>query len=180
MEFKVKAKEVMTSPVVCIESEKSVFETAKLMKQKRIGTVVITINKRPVGITTEKDIITRVVAEGKDAKKVDVGQIMTAPIMVADAGSDVNEIAKKMAEKRVRRVPIVEKGKIVGMITERDILKSEPGLVDTMKEMLHVEEDKGALLDEGPLTGVCDECDEYSEALESKGGRYLCPQCRGE
>ena len=180
MEYKVKAKDVMTSPVVSIESTKNVFETAKLMKSKKIGTIIVTIKNRPIGIATEKDIITRLVAEGKDAKKVKIGAIMTAPIMVADSGSDVNEIAKKMAEKRVRRVPIVEKGKIVGMITERDILKSEPALVDTMKEMLHVDEDKGASLEEGPLTGICDECDDYSEALELKGGRYLCPECRGE
>jgi len=180
MEYKLKAKDVMTSPVVSIESDKTVFETAKIMKQKRIGTVVITIKKKPAGIATEKDIVMRLVAEGKDPKKVKIGQIMTAPIMVANADSDMNEIAKKMAEKRVRRVPIVDKGKIVGMITERDILKSEPALVDAMKEMLEVREEKGVETEEGPLTGICEECDEYSDLLTLSAGRYLCPECRGE
>jgi predicted transcriptional regulator len=180
MEYKLTAKEVMSSPVVSADSSKSVFETAKLMKTQKIGTVVVTMKNRPVGIATEKDIVIRLVAEGKDPNKVKIGDIMTAPIMVASSDSDMNDIAKKMAEKRVRRVPIVENGKIVGIITERDILKSEPALIDAMKEVVQIRGESGALTETGPMVGICEECDEYNETLMLKEGRYLCPECRGE
>ncbi len=180
MEYKLTAKDVMTSPVISIESDKTVFETAKLMKQKKIGTVVVTSKNKPLGIITEKDIVMKLVAEGNDPKKVKIKDIMTTPIMVADVNSDMNEIAKKMAEKRVRRVPIVDKGRIVGIITERDVLRAEPALVDAMKEGLDIKGEPGVPSEEGPLTGICEECDEYSDVLMFSGGRYLCPECRGE
>jgi malate dehydrogenase (oxaloacetate-decarboxylating) len=103
MRYKLTAKDAMSSPVASIESNKSVFDAAKLMKQKNIGTIVITIHKRPVGIATEKDIVQRLVAEGKDPQKVEIGQIMTAPLMVASPNSDLNEIAKKIEEARKNR-----------------------------------------------------------------------------
>ena len=181
MEYKLIAKDVMSSPVISVDVKKSVFETAKLMKQKKIGNVLITMKDKPVGIATEKDIVIRLVAEGKNPKSVEIGEIMTAPIMVASVDSDMNEIAKKMAERGVRRVPVVNKGRIVGIITERDILKAEPALIDAMKEVVEIRGESGALPETtGPLVGICEDCDEYSESLMLKDGRYLCPECRGE
>jgi CBS domain-containing protein len=180
MEYKLNAKDVMSSPVITVESDRTVFETAKLMKKEKIGTVVITMKNRPVGIATEKDIVIRIIAEGKDPNSVEIGRIMTAPIMVAAVDSDMNEIAKKMAERGVRRVPIVNKGRIVGMITERDILRAEPALIDVMKEIIKIRGGSGAAPETGPLVGICEECDEYSESLMFKEGRHLCPECRGE
>lgn len=178
MRYKLTAKDAMSSPVTAIESNKSVFEAAKLMKQKNIGTIVITMQKRPVGIVTEKDVVQRLVAEGKDPQKVEIGQIMTAPLMVASPKSDLNEIAKKMAEKGVRRVPIVDKGTIVGIVTERDVLKQEPQLIDAMREVVGM---RGETVEsQEPMVGICEECDNYSESLRLEEGRYLCPECRGE
>ena len=179
MRFKLVAKDAMSSPVTSIDSENPVFEAAKLMKQKNIGTIVITLQNRPVGIVTEKDIVQRLVADGKDPQKVKIGQIMTAPLMVASPESDLNEIAKKMADKGVRRVPIVDKGKIIGIVTERDVLKQEPQLIDAMKEVVGI---RGGDLTEAqePLVGICEECDNYSETLRVEQGRFLCAECRGE
>jgi len=172
------AKDVMSSPVLSIDSDKPVFEAAKMMKQKKIGTLMVTLKSKPIGILTEKDVVVRLVAMGNDPKKIKVGQIMTAPLMVATADSDLNEIAKKMADRGVRRVPIVSKGKIVGIITERDILRNEPQLLDAMKEIIEARGETTSESEE-PMVGICEDCDTYSENLQLDEGRYLCPECRG-
>lgn len=120
-----KAKEIMVTDIAIIEPEKSVVEAAKIMKERKIGSLVVIEGSKPIGIITERDIIRKLVAEGKDAKIVKVKELMSYPLITANPDDDVEVLAKRMAVNEIRRLPIINKdGNLVGIITATDIAKS--------------------------------------------------------
>jgi len=97
-------------------------DVAALMSKKRIGSVLIKTDKG-VGILTERDITGKIVAAAKDPKKVSAEDIMTCPAKTIDADADIYEACKLFSENNFRRLPVVEKGQIVGVVTTRDIVR---------------------------------------------------------
>jgi CBS domain-containing protein len=94
----VKVRELMTESLVSVESEETVTEAGKLMSQRGISSVLVERQGEILGIITDRDIITRVVAKGLDAKKVGVTQVMTSPLITIEDYATLDEAAKKMAE----------------------------------------------------------------------------------
>ena len=110
--------------LVTASSSATVLEVAKLMKKKAIGSVVIKNGDNLLGILTERDIMTKIVAEYKDPTKVNVRSVMASPILTIDADSEISEASKKMEKHNIRRLLVKENDKIVGIITLRDVTKS--------------------------------------------------------
>ncbi len=119
-----KVKDYMTKPVKTIKGTATMAEAAKLMRKNRIGCLVVVDRDKPVGIITERDIAYKVVAEEKslDTKVKDA---MTKDLKTIDGEKTLREAAKLMASHLVRRLPVVEKGKLVGIITIDDIMRAE-------------------------------------------------------
>jgi len=117
-------KNVMTKPVITIDKDNSVFAAAKAMSKKGIGSIVVTDNGKPVGITTERDILQGVVAKGLDASKVKMDDIMSKPLMTINGNMPIINAIRIMEKNKVRRLLVIEKGKIVGIVTQRDLLRA--------------------------------------------------------
>mgnify|MGYP001041899366 CR=1 FL=1 len=117
-------KNVMTKPVITIDKDNSAFEAAKAMSKKGIGSIVVTDNGKPVGITTERDILQGVVAKGLDASKVKMDDIMSKPLMTINGNMPIINAIRIMEKNKVRRLLVIEKGKIVGIVTQRDLLRA--------------------------------------------------------
>ena len=115
-------REFMTKDVVTIDAQKSVFEAAELMVQRDIGDLVVCDGEKPVGIITERDFVRRVVAK-KMPLDCKVSEIMSAPLWVVYADNSLNEAARKMVARKVRRLPVLEKNTLVGIITATDFAK---------------------------------------------------------
>lgn len=111
--------------VATVDRETSVLDAAKLMNTHRIGAVVITHGDRVVGIFTERDILNRIVAAGKDPASTAVGEVMTEPMACAHRDTKLAECRGVMTSKRIRHLPVVEDGKLYGMISSGDILAHE-------------------------------------------------------
>lgn len=116
-------KNVMAKPVITIDKDSSVHEVAKIMSEKGIGCIVVTDNDAPVGMTTERDILRRVVAKGLDAFKIKIYEIMSKPLITINGSMPIVNAIRVMEKNNVRRLPIVEKGKLVGIVTQRDLLR---------------------------------------------------------
>ena len=116
-------KNVMAKPVITIDKNGSVYEAAKTMSEKGIGCVVVTENGKPVGIATERDILQRVVAKDLDASKVMMKDIMTKPLITINGNMPIINAIRVMEKNNVRRLLIVEKGRLVGIVTQRDLLR---------------------------------------------------------
>lgn len=116
-------KNVMAKPVITIDKDSSVYEVAKIMSEKSIGCIVVTDNNAPVGIATERDILRRVVAKGLDASKIKMNEIMSKPLITINGGMPIINAIRVMEKNNVRRLLIVEKEKLIGIVTQRDLLR---------------------------------------------------------
>jgi CBS domain-containing protein len=120
-ETEVKIDDFMTKKVVTTDEETSVIDTAKIMGQQRIGSVIITHQGEPYGIFTERDLLTGFLAKTREMF-TEVGPECSQPLSVIPTGTSVHRAAAAMALKHIRRLPVVEDGKIVGIITARDLV----------------------------------------------------------
>jgi CBS domain-containing protein len=114
-------KEIMHQHTI-VSQELSVKEVAGIMSDKKIGSVLVATANGP-GMLTERDMLTKLVSKGKDSAKMKAKDIMTFPIKTINADADVYEACNIFTENSFRRLPVVEKGKVVGIITTRDIAK---------------------------------------------------------
>ena len=113
------------SEVATIDADRSVVDAAQEMNRRRIGSLVVMKGQRVVGIFTERDILVRVVAERRDPEKTMVSEVMTAPVVCCVPETDLAECRAIVTTRRIRHIPIVVAGKLVGIVTSGDILARE-------------------------------------------------------
>lgn len=116
-----KAKNIMTKQIVTVKKDDSVSIAAQKMQQTGVGTVAVEDAGRIMGIITDRDIVVRNVATNQAAGQVKCGDIMSKNVATATPETGVDEIAQIMSSRQVKRVPIVEQNKIVGMISLADL-----------------------------------------------------------
>lgn len=115
-----KVSEIMVSPVETIDVEATVSEAAKIMGQKRIGSLVVTENSRPVGIFAEPDLLTKVIAGGLDLR-THVRNVMSSPLVTVEEETPIKDAISLMAQRRIMRLPVMRGDKLVGIVTGREI-----------------------------------------------------------
>lgn len=123
--------------VATIEKKATVFDAAKRMNERRIGALVVTDGERAVGIFTERDILNRIVAAAKDPTKTTVGTVMTSPMACCRRDTPIAECKAVMTQKRIRHLPVVEDGKLYGLISAGDLLAGEVADKQATIEYLH-------------------------------------------
>jgi CBS domain-containing protein len=126
-----KIKEIMTTDVRAVSANDSISEAANIMKQLDVGAVPVLDNHLLVGIITDRDLVLRAVAEGKNSDER-VSTIMTKNITTVSPDTDVHKAADLMASQQIRRLPIVENGRLVGIVSigdmaVEDIFENEAG-----------------------------------------------------
>jgi len=173
----VKVEDVMSSPVVTIKDTDSVLAATKLMKKNEIGCVVVVDkNDKPLGLMTERDVVRRVAALDLLPSKIQAGKAMTKPPATIESSADVAEAAKKMREMKIRRLVVLQSGKLKGIITSNDIVDITPALLDVMKEKSQIAPIRPTK-EAAPLSGYCDRCGSWAEELKSHDGQFLCDDC---
>jgi CBS domain-containing protein len=129
-----KVKDVMKTNVVVINADAPILEAAKLMAKHSIGSVVVIEKNEVVGVITERDIVRKVVAEEK-GWHIKVKDVMSHPIIVTSPDVPIESAARIMEKNKIRRLPVIDKkGYIVGIITENDILRVLPSIIDLIEE----------------------------------------------
>src|SRR5437870_13703763 len=108
----------MTQAPVTIHGDAPAKTAAGLMREKDIGSLVVVDTGKPMGIVTERDLVTKVAAEDKQPSRVLVRDIMTSPVVAVHPHEEVAEAAKLMAERKIRRLPVVKEGKLIGIRSE--------------------------------------------------------------
>ena len=174
-------REVMSSRPRTGSPDMTVKEAAALMLREGVGSLIVLEEGEPVGILTERDIRDKVVAVGKTPSKTKVEKVMSSPVVTITPGSNVSIAAKRMSDLHLRRLPVVEDDKLVGMLTEKDILKLSPSLIELTREWGKISSLPGARTNgSGSQAGYCESCESYSIDLRLENGSLLCPDCREE
>jgi CBS domain-containing protein len=116
--------DLMTANPCAIEADKPVAYAAMMMQQERVGLAPIVDGGRLVGTLTDRDIVTRVVAQGKDPQSVTVREVASTDPVTIDPQQDLDEALQLMASNQVRRLPVVEEGgRLVGIVAQADIAR---------------------------------------------------------
>jgi len=176
-------KDVMSSPVVTVDEDATVDKAAQLMTDGHIGCIIVTSKDgKPLGIITESDFVTRVLAKNMQPSKLTAKEVMTSPLVTIDPDETLSESARRMSRLNIRRLGVMYKGKLVGILSSKDILAVTPELLEIIQEKARIE--RGTAMEEGsesaPLAGYCERCGGWSDTLTEVEGNFLCEDCRIE
>ena len=128
-EAKMKVEDIMSRPIIVEDEETLVTKIAEDMEELGIGSVVVTKEGEPAGIITERDIALKVLLKNKRASEVKAREIMTSPLTTIAPEASVDEACKLAARKRIKRLPVVANGVLVGIVSIRDLLTRKPEFV---------------------------------------------------
>jgi len=125
----------MTEDVVTIDADASVKKAVDLMNKNEIGCLIVTRNAKAIGIVTERDMLSRVLGMSRNPEKTKISEIMTSPLVVADPGMDLEEAARLMFKMKVKKLPVVSEGNLLGLVTLTDIARFQPQIIKILKKI---------------------------------------------
>ena len=130
------AKDILAKDFLSFSKGTSVLEAAKAMKASKHGFAVVGLQERPDGIVTEWDILSKVVAEGRDPAKVPLSEVMTTELLTVQANEGIATVAKIMSDRGVRRMLVKDDDKVIGYITEKTVLANLEDYVDKVSTQI--------------------------------------------
>ena len=136
----IKIEDIMVKDVLTVEVSESVLKATKKMNDRKVGSIVAVEKGKPVGILTERDILSKIVVEKRDAENTKVKEVMSTPLISGKPEMSLEEILKTMVLKRVKKLPILKDEKLVGIITLFDIVRWNPIAANLLKEKCETQE----------------------------------------
>jgi CBS domain-containing protein len=118
-------RDAMTEDPRSIGASEPVVDAARLMRKQDVGSLPVTDNEKLVGMITDRDITTRVVAEAADPRMISVGDVYSRDLITVEPDQDLDEALRLMARHQVRRLPVIENGRLVGIVAQADIALRE-------------------------------------------------------
>lgn len=176
--------DIMTREPITIKPDTNLLECAKKMVRKRVGSLVITEKKRLLGIITETDILWALVKKPNgDLSKVNAIDISAKKITSIKPTMAIEKAIEKMKSKRFDRLPVVQDGELVGLITVKDILNFNPEIYTEFEELrgIREEEEKLKRIEKtkgfSNKEGICEECGKHGFLIR-QDGMMICESCR--
>ncbi|MEM4728157.1 MAG: CBS domain-containing protein [Thermoplasmata archaeon] len=169
--------EVMTRKPITVSPGMSLHRAALLMRRRSISTLIVASRGSPVGIVTEKDLVDKCVATNTKPSRLKIKDVMSSPLVSVGPDTDLVDAARKMASLRIRRLAVIEKGRLVGILTESDILRISPELIEITRELRAINQHGERVPPETVREGMCERCESFSDELVERDGLHLCKNC---
>jgi len=181
---KMLVKDVMSSPVITIKEDAPANRVAELMDKEDLGCIIVTNGEgKPLGIITERDLVVRVLAKNVKPDSTKASEVMTSPLITIEPDATISDAARRMSRLNIRRLGVLYKGQITGLLSSKDVLAVMPELIEIIQERARIENESRAPEEEeesAPLAGHCDRCGVWSDDLKQHNGEFLCEDCRVE
>jgi len=129
--------DIMVDKVITTTRHSTVEEAVRLMNEHEIGCLIVTDNKKPIGIITERDLLKRILAKSQDLKKIRVEEVMSTPLISVEPNVEIGDASRLMFQKSIKKMPIVKEEKLLGLVTLTDILRIQPQLIKMYKIFSH-------------------------------------------
>jgi len=171
-------KDIMVKPLT-IDVNKNVKFAGELMRKTRRDAVIVIKKRKPIGIVTDSDLIKKIIAKNKKPSSVKLKAIMSRPLVTVKPRETILEATRKMKRSNIKRLPVIDKGKLVGCLSLSDIARSSPEMIDLLEYKLKM---KGypTEIRERFTSGACDSCGNYTDDLRNINDKWLCETCREE
>jgi len=180
METEIPVRDIMTRPVITVGADLDILSAARKMGSANVGSLIITAEGKTTGILTERDLVKKILAEGKDPRAVKVIDIMSSPVVSIEPEASLREAAALMLRSGVKRLPVIANGRLVGIITDTDLASgSSVGMNDILSDLLEMHRESVHFEPSQAMPrGICEVCGQLSDNLESVNGELLCWSCR--
>ena len=172
----IKVFDAMTKKPVIASPDETVKACALRMIKDNVGSLLILQREKILGFVTERDIIRKIVARDLDAKTTKIAKIMTKEIISIEPNRDIYDAILLMNAEEVRRLPVISKGKIVGLITIKDIVKINPAMLELFMHRIHVREESKKINGDYE-EGICEKCGSQGPVQKVKG-KFICVACK--
>lgn len=172
----IKVGDVMNDRPLMVDKTTNIITIADMMSKKDTETVLVMENSKVIGIVTEKDLLTKVLAKGKNPEETRAEDIMSSPVLTIDADENIVNAMIKIIQNKIRRLVVTRNDKVVGIITVSDLIRITPSIIDIMKEKLRANYGRREV-SRFESWGYCDKCGSFSENLVLVEGIYLCDSC---
>ena len=177
MKTGIKIADAMTLNPISVNADENILNCVKKMINAQIGSILVVDDTKLLGIVTERDLLNKVLAKSMDLKKTLIGEIMSKKPIYAEPELDIYDAMVLMRIEEIRRLPVVDKGVVVGLLTQKDVLSIQPELYDIVIESFKIREgDRKSSLN-GVMEGNCYACNSQGP-LTKVGGKWLCDSCK--
>jgi CBS domain-containing protein len=181
----IKVSDLMTRVPVIIAPDTSLFDCARLMVKKKVGSLLLVREKKLVGFISQEDILWALVKKSeKDLSKIKAIDISPKKIAVTRPEATIEEAIKKMKQLRFERLPVINNGELEGIITIKDIISFHPEIYPELRELDSIKEEgsklkliKIAKSRQFIHEGICEECGNV-DVLFKIDGRVICESCK--
>jgi CBS domain-containing protein len=129
------AEDVMVREVITIDENSTVKEAAEVMNKFEIGCLIAVRKGKAMGIITERDLLKRVIADAKNAAKTNVKDIMSSPLVIVEPDMELEEAVKLMFKMKIKKLPVVDGKRLVGLISLTDIARFQPQVIKILKQL---------------------------------------------
>ncbi|MBS7627077.1 CBS domain-containing protein [Candidatus Bathyarchaeota archaeon] len=129
-------RDVMSGNVKTVRPNSTILEVVRKMNKFDVGSVVVVEGDRPVGIITERDILRRVLEVTLAPEALKAKEIMSSPLVTIGDHATLEEAARMMAERNIKKLPVVQDGRLIGIVTTTDIVKNQPKYVDVLRDLV--------------------------------------------
>lgn len=127
------ARDLMSNKLITVESTVSPWEAAKIMNKNNVSCIVITKDQNPIGIITERDFVSKIVAQNKKPIETKISDVASTPLVAVSPFSTADEVAEKMLERKIRQIVVMELDQPLGIITVTDFVKHLHSLLSDTK-----------------------------------------------
>lgn len=188
METDLRVSDVMSRKLITADVSETADRLGRIMDEAGIECVIITKDTHPVGIVTERDLVIKVVSVNGTPKAMTAGDIMSTPLITITPDKSVELASREMVKRRIRRLPVVQERKLIGLVSDSDLLSVSSELSEILRDLIRQNNPQGDfamsedhLKVEGPevfLQGICEVCQNFQESLMNIDGTYVCSRCR--
>ncbi|MBI1934997.1 CBS domain-containing protein [Candidatus Woesearchaeota archaeon] len=176
-----KVHDCMTTKPISVSSDLSLQQCAKVMAKNHVGAVVIKDGHRSTGLITEQDIVRKALAKGINPLTKKVKDFMEKKLKTIKPGDDIYNALIIMRDLNIRHLPVVDNGKMIGLLTLKDILKIEPQLFELLVEKFELREETRKPINRIiEREAICQGCGAYVENVTKVKGSLLCERCAKE
>jgi len=177
MKTGVKVMDAMTKSPAITDPDCTIYDCAQKMLKEHVGSLIVTKDKKLLGIVTERDLLKRVLTKNIDIKKTTIRKVMTNDVTTISPETDIYDAMLFMSRYNTRRLPVLDKSEnVVGLITQKDILKIQPDLYDILAEKFKIREEEEKPPTRNYIQGICQSCESYN-TLYKVAKRWLCESC---